>query len=756
MTAPKHRYRIALPIIAVLTLSLYACKESDMFVLSPGAAQQVHITVPTTASPSQTRAAEVLAEHLGMVLPTTPTVGSATRDADLTILIGPGKWTDDLGLLANVDTLGPDGFHLSVSGSQAVIIGGHDKGATYGAYELLEELGFQLWTPGALTVPEGEVMLPEELSRTEIPVIEYRDTHYTPGHDPAFAEWHRLDRFIYDWGMWVHTFGRLVPPDEHFHDHPEWFAEVNGKRIPSGQLCLTNEGLYQALLHELRIRIEAEPDKHYWSVSQNDTFGYCTCSNCAAIDAREDAHSGALIAFVNRLAAEFPDKTISTLAYQYSRKAPKHLRPADNVLIVLAPIELNRSRPVVDDPSAAAFRTELEDWARMTDRLLIWDYVIQFANLVSPFPNLRVLQPNLRYFVDQHAIAHFQQGNREVGGEWAELRTWMIAQLLWNPNEDTDELIDEFLTGYYGAAAPHLRAYIDSQHDALEASGAGLGIFGNPISASKTYLKPELLETYDAQFDAAEAAVVNSPVLGQRVTWARLPLHYARLEQAKTRATGDGGLFTQTIDGWEPRSEILRRLDHFVDTAIEQGVTRVTEWHTTPAEYRERYYEVLKRVPIEHLAAGIEPQFSTPFSPKYPADGAMTLTDGLRGPVDYRYGWLGWEGQDMEVTVDLGDAQSVQRVSVDFLQDVGAWVFMPLEIVVEASGDGDTFRTMGGTSVTTDERQAGVRTERFTVEMAPTTTRYVRVKAASRKTCPPWHGGAGGKAWIFADEIVVD
>ena len=162
----------------------------------------------------------------------------------------------------------------------------------------------------------------------------------------------------------------------------------------------------------------------------------------------------------------------------------------DNVLIVLAPIELNRSRPVVDDPSAAAFRTELEDWARMTDRLLIWDYVIQFANLVSPFPNLRVLQPNLRYFVDQHAIAHFQQGNREVGGEWAELRTWMIAQLLWNPNEDTDELIDEFLTGYYGAAAPHLRAYIDSQHDALEASGAGLGIFGNPISASKTYLKP--------------------------------------------------------------------------------------------------------------------------------------------------------------------------------------------------------------------------------------------------------------------------
>ena len=182
------------------------------------------------------------------------------------------------------------------------------------------------------------------------------------------------------------------------------------------------------------------------------------------------------------------------------------VHPADNVLVVLAPIELNRSRPVATDPSAAAFRAELEDWARITDRLLIWDYVIQFSNLVSPFPNLRVLQPNLRYFVDNSAVAHFQQGNREVGGEWAELRAYLIAKLLWNPDADVDVLIDDFLAGYYGAAAPHLRAYIDTQHDALAASGAGLSIFGNPIGASNTYLTAELMTTYAEQFDAAEAA----------------------------------------------------------------------------------------------------------------------------------------------------------------------------------------------------------------------------------------------------------
>jgi hypothetical protein len=733
--------------LSVLCLS--ACKEATLFVLDPSTSQRVQIVLPADAGTNQQRAAEVLREHLAMMLPTEPDVGAARADADIHILLDPPD--SDVDRVA----LGPDGFHLAVAGNEATIVGGSEKGTIYGAYALLEDLGFRLWTPGALHVPPSRRIQLAEGARTEIPSIEFREAFYTPAWDPAFQEWHRLDRHIEEWGLWVHTFERLVPPDEHFEAHPEWFAEVNGKRIPNGQLCLTNDGVFHELVARLREQIEAEPGKHYWSVSQNDTFGNCTCDACAAIDEREGAHSGSLIAFTNRVAEQFPDKTISTLAYQYSRKAPAHLRPAPNVLIVLAPIELNRSRPVATDPSAAGFRAELEDWARVTDRVLLWDYVIQFANLVSPFPNLRVLQPNLRYFVEQHAVAHFQQGNREVGGEWAELRTWVISRLLWNPDLDAEVLIDEFLAGYYGAAAPHLRAYVDTQHDALAASGAGLDIFGNPIGAAKTYLTPELLTTYEAQFDRAEAAVAGDATLAQRVRWARLPLYYARLEQAKTRATGDLGLFEREGEGWRPRPAILEQLDHFVDTAQEQGVTRVTEWHTTPEEYRQRYREVLQRVPLDHLAVGREPSFTTPFSPKYPADGAATLTDGLRGPVDHRYGWIGWEGEHMEAVVDLGEPQALRRVRADFLHDVGSWIFLPLAVEVEVSNDGEQWQAAGRTEVTTDERAGGVRTESFAVDTTAT-ARYVRVRAISPRTCPDWHGGAGGKAWIFADEIVVE
>jgi hypothetical protein len=754
-----HRQLRWFLLMSWVALSSVACGPI-VSTLHPERAMDTRIVLPETPTAAQSRAANLLAEYLGLLGTVVPIITSDGPSRAGEILIGLGPSARSLGVDVDVAALGEDGFALRSVSGRLVIVGGTDKGIIYGAVAFLEDhLGFRHYAPGAVLVPEIEqVSIPDSLDVVQVPVVEFREDFYRGSWDPAYAEWHMLDRHVDEWGLWVHTFAGLVPPDEHFEAHPEWFAEVDGRRVPHGQLCLTDEAMFRLLITNLRQRIEAEPEKKYWSVSQNDTQGFCTCDRCAAIDARQDAHSGSLIHFINRVASEFPDKTISTLAYQYSRKAPRDLRPADNVLVVLAPIELNRSRPVAIDPSAAGFRTELEDWARITDRLLIWDYVIQFSNLVSPFPNLRVLQPNLAYFIDNSAVAHFQQGNREVGGEWAELRGYLIAKLLWDADADVDLLMDDFLSGYYGAgAAPYLRAYIDTQHDALAASGAGLGIFGNPIGAASSYLTPELMATYATQFDAAEVAAAGDDVQLQRIRWARQPLRFAWLEQAKTRASGVDGLFERDAEGaWQPRSEIVARLDEFVHIAQEQGVTRVHEWHTSPAEYGQRYREVLQRVPVDHLAVGRTPRFTNTFSPKYPADGAATLVDGLYGPIDHSFAWLGWEGEDLEAVVDLGTAQSVRRVRMGFLQSVGSWIWLPLQLEVDLSQDGVTWDTVGTVGVTADERQSSVFTETFTVAFAAHAARYVRVRVTNRRTCPDWHIGAAGPAWIFADEIIVE
>lgn len=287
---------------------------------------------------------------------------------------------------------------------------------------------------------------------------------------------------------------------------------------------------------------------------------------------------GSVLTFVNRIAAEFPDKTLSTLAYQYTRRPPKTLRPAKNVLIMLCSIECNRSRPIQSDPDSAAFRDDVESWARVCDNVFVWDYVVQFSNLVSPFPNLRVLQPNVRFFVDNHAKGMFAQGNRERGGEFAELRAYLLAKLLWNPDCDLNRVMNDFLEGYYGPAAPKIREYIDRMHDALEQSGKTLMIFGGPADHRDGYLSEERMAIYETLFDEAERLVQGNADQLLRVQAARLPLMYARLQL-----------------GYGTVAERRKIAERLFDIAGRTGLLMFNEWNLPTERYRAQVMEALDK-----------------------------------------------------------------------------------------------------------------------------------------------------------------
>ena len=134
---------------------------------------------------------------------------------------------------------------------------------------------------------------------------------------------------------------------------------VKGKRIPT-QLCLTNPDVLKIAIRSLRKMVAHNPEAKYWSVSQNDNRDYCTCVQCKAIDDREGSPSGSIISFVNQVADQFPDKMISTLAYEYGRRAPKTLIPRDNVNIMLCSIEINRDKPIRGTPRVFNLETSLE------------------------------------------------------------------------------------------------------------------------------------------------------------------------------------------------------------------------------------------------------------------------------------------------------------------------------------------------------------------------------------------------------------
>ena len=135
----------------------------------------------------------------------------------------------------------------------------------------------------------------------------------------------------------------------------------------------------------------------------------------------------------------------------------------------LCSIECNFREPL-DHPSNAAFLADLQDWSKICQRLYVWDYVTDFANYVLPHPNWFVLGPNLRLFRDYGVKGVFEEGAYAgPGAEMAELRSWVLAQLLWNPQQDDRALIKEFLRGYYGKRAGDLiERYLELMHDASE------------------------------------------------------------------------------------------------------------------------------------------------------------------------------------------------------------------------------------------------------------------------------------------------
>ncbi|MGI6573565.1 MAG: DUF4838 domain-containing protein [Fermentimonas sp.] len=111
-------------------------------------------------------------------------------------------------------------------------------------------------------------------------------------------------------------------------------------------------------------------------------------------------------------------------------------KPAKNVNLMFCSIESNRSKPIRDDESSASFREDMEDWAELSDNIILWDYMVQFSNLYTPFPNFRVLQPNMQYFVSNNVSALYSQGNPQPTGDMWQLRAYVAAKLLWNPDCD--------------------------------------------------------------------------------------------------------------------------------------------------------------------------------------------------------------------------------------------------------------------------------------------------------------------------------
>jgi len=748
-------------VVAMLTMQLLSCGKGHAPTLSIGGQGTVQIVLATDAAKVDTRAAEELRRYLGQATGMEfPIVRDTAPARAREILIGPSARVRNLGIAIDRDALGADGYTWRTVGKRLAIIGGSGKGSLYGVYAFLEEhVGLRFFTPDVMVVPHRDRIDLPELNEIRRPAFEMRWLHLPAGESDAWCDWHGIHSRGHRekaWGMFVHTFARLVPPSVHFKTHPEAYAMLAGKRSPDYQLCLSSDYAFRTVVDGLRKRMAKRPLAKLWSVSQNDCFGPCECESCAALVSQYGSQAGPLLHFVNRVADEFPGKTISTLAYQYTRRAPRGIKPRPNVNICLCSIECDRAEPLSKGTRNADFARDVREWAALTQNLMIWDYVVQFTSYVSPFPNLHVLQPNIQLFRDHGVRLMFQQGSGTSKSDLFELKQYLIAKLLWNPDADLHALTNDFLRGFYGAAAGEIARYIDRMRESMLGSGDGLQIYGNPVSEGKSWLSSKRLEEADRTLDKAEQLVKGDPERLARVRAMHLSVQFAMLEQGKLYGAGPRGYFERGADGqFRAKATWRERLESFIVGCKKAGFTVLHERGYTPAMYRKDMTRYLEEGMLSHLAAGKEVTLGTPYSRKYEAGGAAALTDQRKGDLKYQYNWLGWEGSDMVATVDLERAMTIKEVRADFLQDIASWIWLPLELRISTSRDGEQYEQLAVLEPKTAAGREGACIESFRATSSGRTARFVRVEARACKSCPSWHHGAGGPSWIFCDEIIV-
>lgn len=635
-----------------------------------------------------------------------------------------------------------------------ILVGGSPQSTLYTVYTFLDqELGCRFYSPNVEKIPSTEALLMEASTNfSYIPPISIRTVHSRLFYDnPEFADKHKVTKEAFPQYVStarVHTFHRFAPEEKYYQDHPEYYALRSGKRIPT-QLCLTNEAVFEIVRDTVAALLKAYPEAKVISVSQDDNTQYCQCEHCETIHQREASPSGSMIEFVNRIAREFPDKQISTLAYQYTRKAPENLIPESNVLITLCSIECDRSGPIAE--KCEDFTEDLVAWGKITDNIRIWDYTTQFTNFLAPFPNLYTLKPNIELFEKNQAKWVFEQHSFHPS-ELFELRSYLTAKLLWNPKSNPETIISEFLQGYYEEAAPFIQTYISTIHRELQQDSAFfLFLYGDPSQGFESFLSDSLLSFYDSLYTEAAIAVSEKPAVSDRVQTARLSIDYALLEYAKRNL---GAIINGPIENGQ--TSIIERLDRFAETCTKANVTLMNEMRYSVEDYIELYQKTVDRAAQPNLAQSKPVQLlSQP--KKYANEDPQTLTDGAFGSSSFYANWLGFEGNHLEVIIDLEKPVAIKEISLGFLQVSNHIVFFPEEVQYSGSLEGENYQTIGTVTnqslLTKDSPINDI--QYYTCKGNSNTFRYLKIFGKNRKVAPIWHNAAGLPAWIFADEIEV-
>ncbi len=520
------------------------------------------IVVGAEASPSESHAAMELRQFLFHVTGCKLPIVTDDHPIDTKmIIVGQNKKLSEIGVDLDITEFGEEGFIIKTSGPHLVLAGARQRGTLYAVYTFLEEkLGCRWYTPKVSYIPKKSTVSLEDLDKQYEPSFEWRMHEYPHTWDRDWSarnklngEWHALDKatggnFLIRNTSSSRGFYAIMHPDKYFAKHPEYFSLVDGeRRAELGQLCLTNPDVVKIVTEYVQEFFEQNPDHKAFGIIQNDWAGWCECPECQAIIDQEGANSGTYIRFINQVAEaiekKHPGKMIYAYVYTVTLKPPRKVKPRANVILAVSHMHPScSSHPVHKCEKNKPFMETVLEWGKITKKLYVKHYAVDFAHYMLPFPNFSDIAESTKWYKKAGVKGIHYQGASNMqggGGEFEELRAYFVAKMIWNPDLDPDGVIDDFMNGYYGSAAPPIRDYFNMLHDKVRNDHIHMHLYSGPEAG---YLTPEIIQQAAAYFEMAEGLADNDEILA-RVRKAKLAEQYAELVVPQKFVLYDGYVY---------------------------------------------------------------------------------------------------------------------------------------------------------------------------------------------------------------------
>ena len=522
-----------------------------------------------------------------------------------------------------------------------------------------------------------QINVPSDINIIHNNSFEYREPYFPDNFSKEFRRWNSTQTLEDEWALWGHNIGKVI------RITPAMLAKVKGK-VYEDQLCFSSPEMEAALKKYIKKQISENPKLNKFMIMPNDDATVCQCDRCTALGNTKTNASPAVFSLLNKLANNYPEQHFFSTVYISTQQPPK-FKLERNAGVMISTMAFPKGIAIDLSDKKDVVKNTFDGWKKVTDKIYLWDYAINFDNYFEIYPTVTIAQKNLQLYKSWGVTGVFMQGSEDSYSSFSDLKCYLYAQLLQDVNMNVNRETAIFFKSKYPEAISALLTDYYTEAEKISAQSVKtMDIYGGMSAAKNKYLNDSDFDSFYARLIKATEEMSADEI--KEIQPLLLSLTFQKLEILRTSPNiGDTGYATVTSEGKaELKKEITPLLERLKQLQAATGIDVYNESGFTLKDYIQYWEKEILGVSYQNMLFGKKIKVLSKLDEDYP-DSRM-LTDGAVGFNDYYNNWLLVTGDALSVEIDAAEVKGSNAIEMNFLNDVKHKIYLPQRVEVIIDG----------------------------------------------------------------------